>query len=167
MKKVIININPDNGHIFFMSIDFSPEFNLSDLPDTFTRTPAQGGEREMLFASATLKANNILYEISLGFVENKLKVMSIEITPPEHFYTTSDEFYGGVGNRYDYHQRWLKKQLPSAYFKAGWVYEFSWGIAHVYRDKSENVGISINYEENDFSISKGIAASDKLRACPE
>jgi hypothetical protein len=37
MKNSVININPDNGHINFMNLNISPEFKLSDLPDSFTK----------------------------------------------------------------------------------------------------------------------------------
>jgi hypothetical protein len=167
MKKSIININSDNGHIDFINLELSPEFKESDLPDSFTKENIRANERQYVFANIEQTKNNTIYNIRLKFEAGKLLAIGLKITPPEHNYATNDDFYNSTTERWDYRCNWLGKQLAPHKLKWGWTYEFSWGIAHVYRDKSENVGISINYEENDFSIRKGIAASDKLRACPE
>jgi hypothetical protein len=103
----------------------------------------------------------------LKFEAGKLLGISLEITPPEHNYTTNDDFYNGTGDRRDYHNKWLEKQLTPHHLKWGWTYEFAWGISHVSEDKSANVCIIVNYEENNFAISKGVAANNKLRGCLE
>jgi hypothetical protein len=167
MKNPVININSDNGHVDFLNLDLSPEFKESDLPDSFTKKHIEANERQYVFANIEQTKNNTLYNIGLKFEAGKLLGISLEITPPEHNYTTSDDFYNGTTERLDYHSSWLKKQLAPHKLKWDWTYEFSWGIAHVSRDKSENVGISINYEKNNFNISKGVAESNKLRGCPE
>jgi hypothetical protein len=167
MKNSVININSDNGHIDFLNLNLSPEFKESDLPDSFTRKHIEANERQYVFANIEQTENNTLYNIGLKFEAGKLLGISLEITPPEHNYTTSDDFYNGTTERWNYHCNWLGKQLAPHKLKWGWTYEFSWGIAYVYRDKSENIAISVNYEENNFAISKGVAASNKLRGCPE
>jgi hypothetical protein len=163
MKNSVININPDNGHIDFLNLDLSPEFKLSDLPDSFTKTEFKDKDGDYVRANIEHTEKTILYTVGLQFKENQLANISISMLHLENL----EDYYAYKDDEYDYHNRWLKKQLRPHVMKHPWCTEFSWGTARLGMDKSCTSIIRIDYEENNFKRSKEIAANDKLRGCPE
>lgn len=144
--STLLNIDRITGHMTADGFQISPDTQLADLPPSFEigkKLMAFNGKRETAtqFADLHLQEGRFTITLSLRF-ENDILVRSfIMLSAPEHEILSDDDFYIDQSDRYGFHARWLKKQLGKTQFAQ---YVFSWGAAGVARDKSENVFIYLN-----------------------
>lgn len=77
-------------------------------------------------------------DIQLRFQLSRLDRVVMVLTPPHHLGLSGDAFYLSVDERWNFHRRWLRRQL-------GQDLVFDWGSAGVGRDKSEEVFIWLDF----------------------